>query len=114
MVAKKIAVIGAGNMGTALLRGLLASGWGEKAKLVASHPKKEKSSALAKELDIRLTNNNVEAARDADIVILCVKPQILEQVLNEIRPALRDDQMLISVAAGFPTARIESIVGIKV
>lgn len=114
MVAKKIAVIGAGNMGTALLRGILASGWGEKAKLVASHPKKEKSSALAKELDIRITSSNLEAARDADIVILAVKPQILESVLQEIRPALREDQLLVSMAAGFPTARIESIVGIPV
>lgn len=114
MVAKKIAVIGAGNMGTALLRGILASGWGEKAKLVASHPKKEKSSALAKELDIRITNNNLEAARDADIVILAVKPQILESVLQEIRPTLREDQLLVSMAAGFPTARIESIVGIPI
>lgn len=113
MVAKKIAVIGAGNMGTALLRGILASGWGEKAKLVASHPKREKASAIAKELDIRITHDNVEAARDADIVILSVKPQILESVLEEIRPVLREDQLLVSVAAGFPTARIETIVGLK-
>jgi pyrroline-5-carboxylate reductase len=114
MVAKKIAVIGAGNMGTALLRGILASGWGEKAKLVASHPKREKSSALAKELDIRITNNNPEAAKDADIVILGVKPQILESVLQEIKSVLREDKLLVSVAAGFPTSRIESIVGLKV
>ncbi len=114
MVAKKIAVIGAGNMGTALLRGILASGWGEKAKLVASHPKREKASALAKELDIKLTSNNPEAAKDADIVILGVKPQILESVLDEIRGSLRDDQLLISVAAGFPTSRIEAIVGRKI
>jgi pyrroline-5-carboxylate reductase len=111
MVAKKIAVIGAGNMGTALLRGILASGWGEKAKLVASHPKREKASAIAKELDIKISSNNVEAARDADIIILGVKPQILETVLLEIKPVLREDQTLISVAAGFPTARIEAIVG---
>lgn len=101
-------------MGTALLRGILASGWGEKAKLVASHPKREKASAIAKELDIKITNNNPEAAKDADIVILGVKPQILETVLDEIRSSLRDDQTIISVAAGFPTSRIESIVGRKV
>src|SRR5688572_25778937 len=110
MDAKKIAVIGAGNMGTAPLRGSLPSGWGEKAKLVASHPKREKASALAKELDIKLTNNNPEAAKDADIVILGVKPQILEVVLGEIRGSLRDDQTIISVAAGFPTSRIEAII----
>jgi pyrroline-5-carboxylate reductase len=111
LVAKKIAVIGAGNMGTALLRGILASGWGKKTNLVASHPKQQKASALAKELQIKVTGDNAEAARGADIVILAVKPQILESVLKEIRPAIRKDQLLISIAAGFPTSRIESIVG---
>lgn len=111
MVSKRIAVIGAGNMGTALLRGVLASGWGQKAKLIASHPKKEKASALAKELGIRVTGKNTEAARGAEIVILAVKPQILESVLTEIRPVLHEAQLLISIAAGFPTRRIESILG---
>ena len=44
---KTIAVLGAGNMGSALLRGILASGWGRKAQLVASHPKTEKAAATA-------------------------------------------------------------------
>ncbi|MBI2078236.1 MAG: pyrroline-5-carboxylate reductase [Euryarchaeota archaeon] len=114
MVAKKIAVIGAGNMGTALLRGILASGWGEKAKLVASHPKQEKASTLAKELDIKILGDNAAAAKDADIVILAVKPQILGSVLDELTPVLRKDQLLISIAAGFPTSRIESAVGMNV
>ncbi|HLE46892.1 MAG TPA: pyrroline-5-carboxylate reductase [Candidatus Thermoplasmatota archaeon] len=111
MVAKKIAVIGAGNMGAALLRGILASGWGEKAKLVASHPKEQKASMLAMELDIKILEDNAAAAKDADIIILAVKPQILGAVLEEIKPVVRKGQLLISIAAGFPTSRIESIVG---
>ena len=111
MVAKKIAVIGAGNMGTALLRGILGSGWGTKENLIASHPKRAKGQALSSELDITLTERNDEAARQAQIVILAVKPQILESVLQEIRPALRRDALLISIAAGFPTSRIEAAVG---
>ncbi len=109
MVAKKIAVIGAGSMGTALLRGVLASGWGQKARLIASHPKEEKAARLAQELDIRITGENLEAARAAEIVVLAVKPQILESVLQEIRPALTKDRLVISIAAGFPTLRIEAI-----
>jgi len=108
MVAKRIAVIGAGNMGTALLRGILASGWGTKENLIASHPKRVKGEALSSELGIAVTDRNDEAARQAHIVILAVKPQILESVLQEIRPALRRDALLISIAAGFPTSRIES------
>jgi pyrroline-5-carboxylate reductase len=111
MVAKKIAVIGAGNMGTALLRGILASGWGTKENLIASHPKPGKCAALASELGIAVTARNDEATRQAQIVILAVKPQILESVLEEIRPARSRDALLISIAAGFPTCRVEAALG---
>ena len=110
-MVKKIAVIGAGNMGTALLRGILASEWGTKANLVASHPKPAKRAALASALGIAVTENNVAAARKAQIVILAVKPQILESVLEEIRPARRARMLFISIAAGFPTSRIEAALG---
>jgi pyrroline-5-carboxylate reductase len=110
-MVKKIAVIGAGNMGTALLRGILASGWGTKENLVASHPKPAKRAALASALGVAVTESNVAAAREAQIVILAVKPQILESVLEEIRPARRPRMLFISIAAGFPTSRIESALG---
>jgi len=109
MPSRKIGVIGAGNMGTALLRGILASKWGRKSHLLASHPKKPKAAALARELGIRVIGQNVEVAHRADVLILAVKPQILEPVLTEIRAALRKDQLLVSIAAGFPTHQIESI-----
>jgi pyrroline-5-carboxylate reductase len=96
-------------MGSALLRGMLGSGWGKRGNLVASHPKREKVSALAGQLGIRVTQDNVKAARGAAVVVLAVKPQILESVLQEIRPALSPDKLVISMAAGFPTARIEAI-----
>jgi pyrroline-5-carboxylate reductase len=98
-------------MGTALLRGILASEWSKKPNLLASHPKKPKAAALARELGIRVVGQNLEVARNADILILGVKPQILEPVLTEIRPALHEGQLLISIAAGFPTHQIESILG---
>jgi pyrroline-5-carboxylate reductase len=103
MPARKIGVIGVGNMGTALLRGILASEWGRKSNLLASHPKKPKATAIARELGIRVIGQNLDVARHADVLILGVKPQILESVLTEIRPALRKNQLLISIAAGFPT-----------
>ncbi len=109
MAVRKIGVIGAGNMGTALLRGILASEWGRKSNLLASHPKKAKAAAIARELGIRVLRQNLEVAREADVLILGVKPQILESVLDKIRPALGKNQLLISIAAGFPTRQIESI-----
>lgn len=111
---RSIAVLGAGNMGTALLRGILASGWGRKRQVVASHPKPEKAAALHRELGIRVFGSNLEAAQRGDIVVLAVKPQILEKVLTEIRPALSPSRLVISIAAGFPTSRIEAAVGNRI
>ncbi len=108
VVSLRIAVIGAGNMGSALLRGILASEWGDRKKVVASHPNKRKASSLARELGIRVTASNRDAARAADVIILAVKPQILESVLAEIRDTALESRLLISIAAGFPTHRIES------
>jgi pyrroline-5-carboxylate reductase len=109
-----IALIGAGNMGSALLRGILASEWGRKAKVVGSHPKAEKASALAGELGIEIGGDNRAAAAEAQVFILAVKPQILESVLREIAPALRPEQLLLSIAAGFSTARIESLLDVPI
>jgi pyrroline-5-carboxylate reductase len=97
-------------MGTALLRGILGSGWALKDNLVASRPDQSKCAALSSQLGIIVTDRNDLAARDAQIVILAVKPQILEAVLQEIRPA-SDGVLYISIAAGFPTARIEAALG---
>ena len=69
MTARRIGVIGAGNMGTALLRGILASEWGTKTRLIASHPKKSKAAALARELGIRVFGQNIEVALKADVLI---------------------------------------------
>ena len=104
-MSDRIALIGAGNMGAALLRGILASDWGRDAALVASHPKTQKASALAAELAIPIVSDNREAAKGSPVVILAVKPQLLESVLREILPVLRDDQLLLSIAAGFGTER---------
>jgi len=98
-------------MGTALLRGILAAGWGAKENLIATHPKRPRCAALASELGIAVTDRNDQAARQAQIVILAVKPQILESVLEEIRPARRRGMLFISIAAGFPTFRIEAALG---
>lgn len=111
MAKKRIAVLGAGNMGTALLRGILHSSWAKDAELTASHPRREKVNALAKELPVRWTTSNREAASVAHVVVVAVKPQIIDSVLREIKSSLAKDALLISIAAGVPTHRIERIVG---
>jgi pyrroline-5-carboxylate reductase len=108
---RRIAVIGAGNMGTALLRGILDAGLAKGTDVMASHPKLEKRNALAKEIKVKWTEDNAEAARFGDVLILAVKPQILDGVLDEIKSAVTPKKLVLSIAAGVTTARIEKHLG---
>lgn len=95
----KVAIIGAGNMGGAIARGLASGHYIEAREIAVSNPSNEKLEKLKAEYpNIHTTNFNQEAAADADIVIIAVKPWKVEEVLKPLR--LRRPQILISVAAG--------------
>lgn len=104
-MAKRLAVIGCGNMGSALVRGLLKVKWTTPGHLVASHPRR--AAALSRELGIRVIASNRKAAEDADVILLGVKPQILPDVLEEIQGYVAAGAVVLSMAAGVSTARIE-------
>lgn len=109
----RIAVIGAGNMGQALLEGLVESGQVRPSRICASDRRKERLAGLKKRLRICTESRNTTAVKNADVVILAVKPQIIDKVLAELEPALPADCLLISIAAGFPTGLIERLAGGK-
>lgn len=111
MRGTKIAVIGAGNMGSALLRGILEAHWGRAKDCIATGPRRRKLDALKKELGVKVTKVNKKAAEEADVVILAVKPQILDMVLEEIAGVSRPDQLYVSIAAGVTTRHIEAYLG---
>jgi pyrroline-5-carboxylate reductase len=112
-MAKRLAVIGCGNMGSAILGGLLRNKWTTPSHLVASHPRR--ASQLSKELGIRVVASNRKAAEDANVIVLAVKPQILPDVLEELGGHVAADALVVSVAAGVSTRRIEeSLPGIAV
>jgi pyrroline-5-carboxylate reductase len=111
---KRVAVLGAGKMG-----GILVKAWLEKKLLTpaltsATVQHEERASALAKKLGIPVGTDNVSAARNADIVFLCVKPQAVQGVVEEIRPHVGTDKLVISVAASVPTSHIEKALAGKV
>ena len=108
MNRKKIAIIGGGNMGMALARGILQTKWATPERLMIAEPLKEKLEqfrGMAK--GIRTSHSNVEAAQWADVVLLSVKPQIMGHVLEEIRQSVNEKKLVITVAAGITTAYIE-------
>lgn len=108
MERQRIAVLGAGNMGTALIRGMLTAHWCKPQNVWATTKHPEGAADLAKNLGIRGSTDNREAAAWASTVVLGVKPQILEQVLAEVAPAITKDKLIISIAAGVTTKAIES------
>ena len=97
---RSIAIIGAGNMGTSLLRGILNAKLAPHDKIIVSGTHSAKLEKLGLKWKINHTLDNMHATQFADIVMLCVKPYTIGKVLDEILPVLREDQMLISIAAG--------------
>jgi pyrroline-5-carboxylate reductase len=104
---RRIAVLGAGRIGEALIAGLLSSGWRRPDEITASGRRAERVAELAERHGIGATVDNVEAARGAALVVLAVKPQDIEALLGEIGPAITTEQTVLSVAAATPTGTIE-------
>jgi pyrroline-5-carboxylate reductase len=104
---RSIAFIGAGNMAGALIRGLLNTKTIAPERIIASDVDAARLQALASELGIRTTTDNAAATRDADVVVLATKPQVLGQVLPGVAGALKPDALLVSIAAGVSAALIE-------
>lgn len=108
----RVAIIGAGNIGSALMGGILKAGVTTPDSVFATVKSKEHADDLARNYDARITaGGNLAAVQNADVVVLAVKPSILPSVLEEVRWGLREDRILISVAAAFPISEIESQIG---
>jgi pyrroline-5-carboxylate reductase len=105
---KRVAVLGAGKMGSILLQALLKEGMISPASAIATVQHAERAKQLSSKLNIPVTTNNASAARKADIVFICVKPQIVSEVVKEIRTVITPKQLVISVAASVPTQLIEN------
>ena len=107
---KKVAVLGAGKMGGILLKALLEKGLLSRKGTVATVQHEERARELSAKYGISVGTDNRAAVKGADIILVCVKPQMVEDVLTELRPEISSGQMIISVAASVPTGRIERAV----
>ncbi len=106
-----IAFLGAGNMAEALLKGLLGAGVAAPSEILCTDRRGERGPELTKKYGVRFTQSNTEAVKAAGIVVLSVKPQVMDKVLDEIGPLLDGSKLVISIAAGVPLAAIERKVG---
>lgn len=104
---ERLAVIGAGKLGEALIRGLLDAGAIAADRITVTTGSPERAQQLAAQLGVRAAASNAEAVRDARVVLLALKPQQVGPVLAELAGALGTDHLLVSVAASVSTAFIE-------
>ena len=118
MENNRIAVIGAGSMGGAILSGLIAAGTAADS-ITASTATAESAKALADKFSIKTfaletsASANAEAAKDADILLIAVKPAKVLATLEEIKDSVKDGSLVISVAAGVTTESMEQAIGSK-
>jgi pyrroline-5-carboxylate reductase len=107
---KKIAILGAGNMGDALISGLIGSESSEPKNIICTDVRQNMLDEIKSKYKVRTTGNNLKAVGGADIIIFAVKPQILASVLIETAPKLDMSKLVISIAAGVPLAAMETCV----
>src|SRR6476620_12694248 len=92
----RLAFIGAGVMGEAMIAGLLNRGLVAASQIVASHPRADRREKLVSRLGIDATESNRDAAEDADLVFLTVKPQVLGSVMKQLHGRLNAEQVAVS------------------
>ena len=107
---KTVGFIGSGNMGEALISGLLGSQQSRPQQIICSDVRADRLEELHERFGIHTTQDNHEVIKRSQIVIYAVKPQIIADVLKETADDLNMDKVIISIAAGVPLAAIEALI----
>lgn len=106
----KIAIIGGGNLGTAIAQGLVKSKFSKPADVTVTKRNVSTADAI-KKLGVAVTSDNVAAVKQSDVIILAVKPFQVQAVLQEFKTALKQPKILISVVTGVSVNDIDEILG---
>ncbi len=106
---KRIGFLGSGNMAEAIIRGLITSGMVTETAISVSDRNIERLNSIVETYGIEGYSKNFEVARRSDIVILAVKPQTIDDVLDDIRDELDSEKILVSIAAGVKTSKIAGL-----
>ena len=113
LFSKNITFIGSGNMGEALLGGLLKAKLTQPENIVATDILEERLKRIAEKWSVTVTTDNRRAIAGANIIVLCVKPQTISDILRQIKDEVREDQLIISILAGITTGTISRFIGKK-
>lgn len=107
----KISFIGGGKMATAIMQGIINSKQFMPENITVSDKNPEALKVLKEKFGVNITENNVEAVKNSDIILFAVKPFVLRDVLNEIKDTVTDKHTVLSIAAGISIKTIEEILG---
>lgn len=107
MTESTIAFIGAGNMASAIIGGLISNGW-PTYQLIATAKTAATLSDIREKFNIETTVDNHQAVSKADVIMLCVKPQMMKAVLTDLTPSIKPDALIISVAAGITMESLQN------
>ena len=112
MSDKKIAFIGTGNMSYAIIGGMVKNGF-DANNIIATNRNQEKLAKVAADFKVQTTSDNNEALRDADVIVLSVKPQMMGDLCKSFQESGVDfsDKLFISVAAGLTVKRLREMLG---
>jgi pyrroline-5-carboxylate reductase len=108
MKTMHLGFVGAGNISGAIIKGLLHGKILPAERITASDVKGDRLDQLYKQHGIRVTTDNHALVRDANVVVLAVKPQVIDKVLTEVGRDVRADQLVVSIAAGVPIEALEA------
>jgi pyrroline-5-carboxylate reductase len=113
LAGKTVSLLGAGKLGTILLQSMLNAGvlTAKTTRATVQHP--DRAAALQEKLGLEVGTDNAQAVRGADLVFVCVKPQVVGEVMRQIRKHVTPNQIIISVAASVHTKDIEQALGTK-
>lgn len=107
----RLGFVGGGNMAQALIRGVAAAGLYRSSQIAVTDVSAVQRRRLRSRFGVKVGQNNLDLVRDAPVVVLAVKPQVLPQVLAEVAPAADATKLFVSIAAGIPMGRIEEGLG---
>jgi pyrroline-5-carboxylate reductase len=113
MIDQKITIIGGGNLGSAIAFGLIKSKQIQPAAITVTRRRLNLLEKL-QEQGVSITSDNIEASKNADIIILAIKPYQVLEIIQEIKPVLKSNQILISLVAGVGLQKLEEVAGSNV
>lgn len=104
----RVGIIGTGNMGGAILRGIITENYVRPSELLVFDASAKKMKQLSEEyIGLRTATSSFQLAEESDIILLCVKPNYIEDVIRQIKPAI-NNKAVVSIAAGWTLDRLEA------